>query len=334
MTRYFVRRLIGLFFVLIGMSLVTFTTSHLVPADPAAAAAGLHGGKEQIETIRREMGLDRPLPEQYLRYMAGVARGDLGRSIMNNSSVTNELKLYLPASLELALAALALYIPLGLFLGVVSGTRPGGWVDAATRAFAILGVSVPVFWLALMMQFFLYGKLGWFPATGRIGSEFGPPPLVSGLFTIDTLLAGRWDSFKSVLHHLAMPAMALAAANLAIITRMTRSSMLEVLHQDYIRTARAKGLAERLMLSRHALRNALIPVVTVIALQMAALIAWQFLVETIFSWPGIGSFAVRAIVALDFNVIMGVTLFGSVLYVLVNFLADVTYMALDPRIRY
>ena len=157
---------------------------------------------------------------------------------------------------------------------------------------------------------------------------------MTGLFTIDTLLAGRWDAFMSVIRHLVMPASALAASNLAIVTRMTRSSMLETLHQDYIRTARAKGLGERVVLSRHALRNALIPVVTVIALQMASLIAWQFLVETIFSWPGIGSFAVRAITALDFNVIMGVTLFGSLLYVAMNFLADVTYMALDPRIRY
>ncbi len=334
MAHYFLRRLVGLVFVLIGMSLVAFVTSHLVPADPAAAAAGLHGGKEQVEAIRREMGLDRPLYEQYARYMGGLLRGDLGRSMINNTAVADDLKRLLPASLELALAALALYIPLGLFLGVVSGTRAGGWVDAATRGCAILGVSVPVFWLALMMQFFLYGKLEWFPATGRIGSEFGPPPQVTGLFTLDSLLDSRWATFKSSLRHLAMPAMALAAANLAIITRMTRSSMLEVLHQDYIRTARAKGLGERLVMSRHALRNALIPVVTVIALQMAALIAWQFLVETIFSWPGIGSFAVRAITTLDFNVIMGVTLFGSVLYVMMNFLADIAYLVLDPRIRY
>jgi peptide/nickel transport system permease protein len=334
MTRYVVHRLIGLVFVLIGMSVATFVISHLVPADPAAAAAGLHGGREQVEAIRKEMGLDRPLPEQYLRYVGGLLRGDLGRSIMNNTSVTDELRRYLPASFELAVAALALYIPLGLVLGVISGTRPGGWVDAATRAFAILGVSVPVFWLSLMMQFFLYGQLEWFPATGRIGSEFGPPPQVTGLYTIDSILAGRWDSLRSSLHHLAMPAMALAAANLAIITRMTRSSVMEVLHQDYIRTARSKGLGERVVLSRHALKNALIPVVTIVALQMAALIAWQFLVETIFSWPGVGSFAVRAIVALDFNVIMGVTLFGSALYVMMNFLADMTYVALDPRIRY
>jgi peptide/nickel transport system permease protein len=280
------------------------------------------------------MGLDRPLHEQYLIYVGGVLRGDLGRSIMNNSSVADDLRRFLPASLELALTALLLFVPLGLVFGVITGTRAGGWVDAATRGLAIIGVSVPVFWLALMMQVFLYGQLGWFPATGRIGTEFGPPPNVTGFFTLDTLLAGRPDAFVSALRHLAMPAHALAAGNLAMLTRMTRSSVLEVLHQDYIRTARAKGLDERALLRRHALRNALIPVVTLLAIQMAGLIAWQFLVETIFSWPGVGSYAVKAITTLDFNVIMGITLFGSVLYVTLNLLADLSYLVLDPRIRY
>lgn len=334
MTRQVIRRLIGLGLVLFGMTLIVFVVSHLVPADPAAAAAGVYGGKEQVEAIRTAMGLDRSLLEQYLRYIGGLAHGDLGQSIMSNAPVATELKRYLPASLELALAALLLYLPLGLGLGVMAGARPGGWLDAGTRAFAVLGVSVPVFWLALIMQFFLYGKLGLFPATGRIDTGIGLPPTVTGFFTIDALLSGRFDAFGSTVRHLAMPAMTLAAANLAIIARMTRSAMLEVLGQDYVRTARAKGLGDATVLFRHALRNALIPIVTVVALQTAALIAWQFLVESIFSWPGIGSYAVQAITNLDFNVIIGVALFGSVLYVVVNFVADMLYLVLDPRIRY
>ena len=335
MTRLLIRRLISLVFVLFGMTVITFTLSHVVPADPAAAAAGLNASALEINTIRQRMGLDRPLYEQYALYMEGlILRGDLGRSIASNVPVQEDLVRYLPASLELALSAIVLYLPAGLLLGVLSARAAGGAVDAATRGFAIVGLSVPVFWLGLIAQLVFYGLLGWLPATGRIGSTFGPPQPVTGFFTIDALLAGNAAAFADAVRHLILPAVVLALGNLTVITRMTRSSVLEVLSQDFVRTARAKGLHERTVVTRHVLRNAMLPVVTVVAIQIGALIAWQFLVETIFSWPGIGSWAVNSITTLDFNAVMAVTLFGSVLYVALNFAADISYLVFDPRIRY
>lgn len=329
-----VRRLVSLIFVLFGMSLMTFTISHVIPADPAAAAAGLHGTELEIQTIRERMGLDRPLHEQYLVYMSHLLQGDLGRSIRNNIPVRDELLQKLPASTELAAVAILLYLPAGIILGVIAAQNAGRVTDALVRVLALLGMSVPVFWLAIIMQIIFYGRLALFPATGRISTLYGPPLQVTGFFTIDALLAGESGAFLSALHHLALPAIVLALGNLAVVTRMTRSSVLEVLSQDYVRTARGKGLRETTILFRHVLKNAMIPVVTVVALQMAGLIAWQFLVEIIFGWPGIGTWAVSAIMRLDFQVIMGVTLFGAALYVTLNFLADVAYILLDPRIQY
>ena len=329
-----VRRLISLIFVLFGMSLMTFVISHVIPADPAAAAAGLHGTEMEIQTIRERMGLDRPLPEQYLVYISNLLRGDLGRSIRNNVPVRDELLQKLPASVELAAVAILLYLPTGIILGVIAAQHAGRVSDAIVRVLAILGMSVPVFWLAIVMQIIFYGRLELFPATGRISTIYGPPANVTGFFTLDALLSGELDAFLSALHHLILPAVVLALGNLAVVTRMTRSSVLEVLSQDFVRTARGKGLTETTVLFRHVLQNAMIPIVTVVALQMAGLIAWQFLVEIIFGWPGIGTWAVSAIIRLDFQVIMGVTLFGAALYVTLNFLADVAYIALDPRIRY
>ncbi len=335
MIRLLGRRLVSLVFVMLGMTVITFALSHVVPADPAAAAAGLSATEVEIQTIRERMGLDRPLYEQYLIYLEGLLlHGDLGRSIASNLPVQEDLFRFLPASLELALFAIALYLPAGLVLGVLSARSAGGVVDAMTRGLAILGLSLPVFWLGLVAQLVFYGWLGLLPAAGRISTTFGPPPQVTGFFTIDTLLAGNVPAFLDVLRHLILPGVVLALANLTVITRMTRSSVLEVLSQDFVRTARAKGLSERRVMTRHVLRNAMLPVVTVVAIQMAALIAWQFLVETIFSWPGVGSWAVTSITKLDFNAIMAVALFGSVLYVMLNFLADVSYLVFDPRIRY
>jgi peptide/nickel transport system permease protein len=327
--------LIGVVFVMFGMTIMTFTLSHVIPADPAASAAGLNATALEVSTIRARMGLDRPLPEQYLIYMGRlILHGDLGRSIASNLPVQDDLLRFLPASVELALFAVALYLPTGLVLGVLSAKYAGRAVDAATRGLAVLGVSMPVFWLGLVAQLTFYGWLGILPATGRISSTFGPPPHTTGLFTVDALLVGDVGAFLDVVKHLLLPGSVLALANLTVVTRMTRSSVLEVLGQDFVRTARAKGLHDRVVMSHHVIRNAMIPVVTILAVQFASLIAWQFLVETIFSWPGVGSWAVDSIARLDFNAVMAVTLFGSVLYVLFNFLADLGYMVLDPRIRY
>ena len=333
MVRLIGRRAAGLLFVLAGISLMSFVLSHVVPGNPAAAAAGLYATKEQEDEIRRRMGLDRPLPQQYMIYMDRLLRGDFGRSIASNLPVAEEFANRLPASLELASAAVLIYVPLGVLLGILSARSAGKWGDAVTRSFAVFGVAVPVFWLGLVCQLVFAGMLHLLPSTGRISTTFGTLPLVTGFYTVDALLAGRLAAFGDALRHLALPAAVLALVNLAVLARMTRSSMLEVLGQEFVRTAWAKGLRERTVLIRHVLRNALIPVVTVIAIQMAALIAWQFLVEYIFAWPGIGSWAVASIAQLDFNAIMMVTLFGATLYVVLNFLADVSYMILDPRIR-
>ena len=328
-----IRRTASLVLVLIGVSIITFTISHVIPGNPAAAAAGSNASPEEIAAVNKRLGLDKPLPEQYVVYVKRLLHGDFGESIVSAGPVSADFTARLPASIELAAAAILIYIPLGIGLGLLSARAPGRWADAVTRVFAVLGVSVPVFWLALLAQLIFSGHWHWLPATGRLGPQTPPPPHVTGLFTVDAALAGRWSALADALRHLVLPAIVLAVTNLAVLTRMTRSSMLEVLGQDYIRTARAKGVSEIRLLRRHALKNGLIPVVTVIAIQMGGLIAWQFLVEYVFSWPGIGSWAVTGITNLDFNVVMMVTLFGAVLYVVLNFLADATYIILDPRLR-
>lgn len=335
MWKYILRRMITLIFVLLGMSLVTFAISHVVPIDPAAAAAGMEASHEVIERIRRDLGLDKPLHVQYFRYISDIVlRGDFGYSVLNRRPVLDDILTFVPASVELALFSLMLCVPTGIILGAITATRAGGLTDALVRIFAIGGVSMPVFWLALLMQLVFYRILGWFPDGSRLGIEFISPPPVTKLFLIDSLLAGQWDVFLSALKHLVLPGFTLALANIAIITRMTRSSLLEVMHQDYIRTAKAKGLSSFRVLRKHAMKNALVPVVTVIGLQLGYLIAWVFLVEAIFSWPGIGSYAVRAIVNLDFPAVQGVTLFTSFLYVFINLAVDIIYLFLDPRITY
>jgi peptide/nickel transport system permease protein len=328
-----VRRTFSLVLVLIGVSIVTFTISHVIPGNPAAAAAGANASPEQIAAVEKRLGLDKRLPEQYVIYVRRLLHGDFGESIVSAGPVSTDFTARLPASAELALAAILIYIPFGLGLGMISARTPGRWADASTRVFAVLGISVPVFWLALVAQLIFSGHWHWLPATGRLGPGTPPPPHATGFFTIDSLLAGQWSAFVDALRHLVMPAVVLALTNLAVLTRMTRSSMLEVLGQDYIRTARAKGVSEVRLMTRHAMKNGLIPVVTVIAVQMAGLIAWQFLVEYVFSWPGIGSWAVTGITNSDFNVVMMVALFGAALYVVLNFLADAAYIVLDPRLR-
>lgn len=335
MAQYIARRFITLFLVLFGMSIMTFGISHLIPADPAAAAAGWEASPEVIETIRKQMLLDKPLHEQYLYYMRRLLfSGDLGYSIVTKRPVIRDILTFLPASIELALFSLLICVPLGIAFGTITAIRAGGVTDAITRIFAILGVSTPAFWLGLLMQLVFYRILGWFPAGGRLGFGVSPPPTITGLYLIDSLLIGNWETFSSALHHITLPAITLAMGNMAIITRMSRSSLLEVLHEDYIRTARAKGLANWPLLYRHAFKNAFVPVVTIIGLQLAGLIAWVVLLETIFNWPGIGSYAVAAIMAMDFQAIMGVTLVISLIYVVTNLAVDIIYVLLDPRIRY
>ena len=330
--QYIVQRFMWMVVSLIGISLITFVVSHVVPADPIRAVAGMEALGEQVEVLRRKYGLDRPLPEQYLRWVVNLAHGDLGLSIRTGQPVTEDLRRYAPATAELALAAIFLVGIVGLPLGVVSALNKDGILDHLSRIIALSGVSMPIFWVGLILQIVFFSRLGVLPADGRIDIMISPPPRVTGLYTVDSLLAGDIETFKNAARHLILPAVNLAFGSLAVLTRMVRSSMLDVLGEDYVRTARAKGLRERRVIILHALRNALIPIVTTMALQIGALMGGVFLVELLFSWPGLGFYAMRSITLIDFPSIMGVAILMTTVYAIFNLLADLLYGLLDPRI--
>jgi peptide/nickel transport system permease protein len=330
---YLLRRVAGIAAVMIGVSVITFAISHMIPADPAVAALGDHATTEQIAEFRTEYHLDRPLPEQYLTYAEGILRGDLGRSIRTRRAVAADLADSFPATLELSLVALLVSLLVGLPAGVWSAVFRGRLPDLIVRLFALAGGSIPVFWLGLVVIGIGYYQLGWFPGGGRIDLFVTPPATRTGLYVIDSILADDIDALKSSLRHLVLPALTLGYFSTALIARMTRSSMLEVLGQDYMRTARAKGLRERVVTLRHGLRNALIPTVTVIGLTFGSLLSGAVLTETIFSWPGLGRYATASAVSLDFPAVMGVTLLAAVVYPLANLAVDIAYFWLDPRIQ-
>ena len=320
--------------VVIGLSLITFSLTHLVPGDPARLLAGQRAKQEQVEAIARKYGLDRPLHEQYVVYMGGLLRGDLGESMTTRRAVRDDILQYLPATIELTLSSLILVMAFGIPFGVIAAVSRGRLLDHAIRVLSIAGVSMPIFWLGIVMQIIFYRWLDVLPVGGRLGIADIAPSHATGLYLVDSLLAGDLRTFESALVHLIMPAAALAAGSLAVTTRMMRASVIESLDADYVRTARAKGLAERVVLSRHVLKNALIPTTTVLGLQVGFLLAGNVLTEVVFNWPGIGLYAVNAIRFLDYSAIMGVTLLISVMYVLVNLVVDIVYLFLDPRITY
>ena len=334
MVRYIIRRLTLLVIVIVGMSVITFSLTHLVPGNPARLLAGTHAKQEQVEAIARKYGLDRPLYEQYFIYMSGLLRGDMGLSMTTRRTVREDIAQFLPATIELTLSALVLVIVMGIPFGVIAAVSRGRLLDHAIRIFTIAGVSMPIFWLGVVMQIVFYRWLGLLPVGGRLGIIDIEPSHVTGLYLVDSLLAGEIQTFGTALVHLIMPATALAFGSLAVTTRMMRASVIESLDADYVRTARAKGLVERIVLSRHVLKNALIPTTTVLGLQVGFLLGGNVLTEVVFNWPGIGLYAVTAIRNLDYAAIMGVTLVISVIYVSVNLVVDIVYLALDPRISY
>jgi peptide/nickel transport system permease protein len=334
MTTFLVRRLAFLVVVVIGVSLLTFVISHLVPADPARLLLGRTATAEQVTALRRNLGLDQPLPVQYLIYMGHLLHGDFGQSISSHRSVIDDFGDYFPATVELTLYALIICVVVGLPLGVISALARDRWPDQLTRAFSIAGVALPLFWLGLVLQVIFYGRLHLLPPEQRIDLSLTPPHRISGMYTLDSLLTGNWAVLGNSLKHIILPAVTLAFASLATMTRVTRASMLEVLSQDYIRTAHAKGLPRRLVVYRHALRNALIPTTTLMGLQVGNLLGGAFLVEIVFSWPGIGFYSVQAIRAFDYAAIMGVTIIIAVAYTGINLIVDLLYAVLDPRITY
>lgn len=332
MIQYFIRRLLLAIPVIIGVTFLSFGML-LATGDPTSALAGEHASPELRAAIREELGLDDPLPVQYGRFLWRLVQGDMGRSVMTRSPVQSELKQFFPATVELALAAMIIAVFVGIPLGIFAGYRHNSFVDLGTTLGALVGVSMPIFWLGLMLLWIFGLKLNWFPTTGRIGQEV-QLQTITNLYILDSILTGNVPALVSALHHIALPAFALATIPTAFIARITRSAMIDVLGTEYIRTARAKGLIERLVVGKHAFRNALLPVVTVIGLQTGSLLAGAILTETIFAWPGMGRWIVNAIVARNFPVVQIGVLVFALIFIAVNLIVDISYGWLDPRVRY
>jgi len=332
---YIARRLLFLVFVIIGISLMTFLVSNSIPSDPIVANLGERAmnDPEIVEAFRSKWGLDKPLYQQYLIYIKNLLKGDLGTSIRTHRAVIVDIYQYFPATFELAIVASLVAIVFGISFGIISAIYRNSVIDQVVRAISLIGVSIPTFWMALVTLYFFYFHLGWAPGPGRIDVNVAKPITITGLFLVDSLLQGNWSAFLNTLKHLILPALALGSFKMGLITRTTRSSMLEVLGQDYIRTARAKGLTERLVMYRHVLSNALIPTVTVIGLGFGNLLGGTVLVETIFAWPGIGRYAYQSAIGLDIPAIMGASIVITTNFVLINLIVDLLYGFLDPRVR-
>jgi peptide/nickel transport system permease protein len=333
--RIVVQRLLMMVPLMVGMTLISFIVSHTLPADPVGANLGQRSMEDPaiVAAFRAQWGLDKPLPQQYLTYLQNLLQGNLGLSIRTHMPVADDIGRYLPASAELAIIATLVGTVIGIPFGVVSAVRRNEWIDHVVRALSLLGVSSPVFWLGLVALYIFYFRLGWLPGPGRLDVGMAEPTHVTGMYTFDSLLTGDWAAFGSSLRHLVLPGLVLASVYLGLVTRMTRSSMLEVLSADYVRTARGKGLRGRAVIYRHALSNALIPTVTVLGLAFGDVLAGTVLTETIFSWPGIGRYAYQSAVTLDFPAIMGVSLVIAAVFISVNLATDLTYVFLDPRLR-
>lgn len=330
---YVGRRLLELAPVFFGVLVVVFTISRLTPGDPALILLGEHATPEALTKLREELNLNDPLPMQFGKYLSRAVRGDLGRSIQTNERVVVELATRFPATVELTLAAMLIASSLGIVTGIIAATKQNSWFDGLSMFAALFGFSMPIFWLGIMLILLFAWYLGWFPISGRLDYTI-ELTRVTNLYLVDALLSGNWGALGDALRHLALPAVTLSTVPLAIIARMTRSSLLEVLRQDYVRTARAKGLIERRVVSQHALKNAFIPVVTVIGLNVGSLLGGAILTETIFAWPGVGRLVVDAIFARDYPIVQGTVLVIALLFVVVNLLVDLSYAYLDPRIRY
>jgi peptide/nickel transport system permease protein len=333
MVPYITRRIFLLVYVLLGVSLTIFLLMRLIPGDPALVILGERATTERIVEVRRGLGLDQPLAVQYLIYLKNILTGNLGRSIHTNTRVAEELLQRFPATIELSLAALCLASIIGVLTGIVSATHQYSVLDSGFMFLSLAGVSMPVFWLGLMMIWTFAVLLGWFPPSGRLDVRMSLDS-ITGFYLIDSLLTRRWQAFWNALWHLVLPSLTLATVPLAVIARMTRSSMLEVLRQDYIVTARSKGLQEWVVVSRHALRNALIPILTVGGLQFGLLLGGAILTETIFSWPGLGRLLYNAVLARDYPVVQGGTLLIAATFAVINLAVDILYALANPRIRY
>lgn len=333
MLKYITRRLLMLIPVLIGVSILAFSLIHLVPGDPARSILGEKATADQLEALRAELGLNDPFIVQYGRFVGKLAQGNLGESIQSKESVATELFQKLPATMELAIFAMIIAIIVGVLAGVIAAVKQYSWFDNVSMTVALFGVSLPIFWLGLMMIWVFSVTFNILPPSGRLSTGVDLHT-ITNFYLIDSILTGNWTAFFDALKHLLMPGLALATIPMAIIARMTRSSMLEVMRQDYIRTANAKGLKNTIIIFQHALKNASLPVLTVVGLQFGLLLGGAVLTESIFSWPGVGRYVYLAVLGRDYPVVQSTILVIAIIFVLVNLITDILYKYLDPRIKF
>ena len=328
------KRLITVIPTLIGVVIVTFLLTRVLPGDPAVYFAGPAATPESIAEIRKGLGLDKPLPEQFIRYVGDLAHGNFGNSLSTGRPVATEIASRLPASAELTMLGLIVSLAIAVPLGILAAVKQGSWIDHTCRVIATAGVSLPVFFTGLLLVYAFYFQLGWAPAPlGRLDAFASAPPTITGFYLIDSLITGQFETFRSALAQLILPVATLAIFSLAPIARMTRASMLAVLASEFVRTARASGLDTRTVIVTYAFRNAMLPVVTTLGMVFSFLLGANVLVEKVFAWPGIGSYAVEALLQSDFAPVQGFVLTMAVLYVALNLVIDILYGVIDPRVR-
>jgi len=331
MIGFIIRRILAVIPTILGITIIIFMMLAITPGDPAELLLGERATNESLEAMREYLGLQKPLYVQYGMFLKRVAKFDLGETIWTRQKVYIEIMERFPATIELTLAAMILSSFFGILLGMISATKQYSWFDYTSMLGSLFGVSMPVFWLGLMLMLIFSLNLGWFPMSGRLGVDIDLT-IITNFYILDSILTRNWTALKDTLMHLALPAIALSTIPLAIVARMTRSSMLEVLRQDYIKTARAKGLSEVKVVLKHALRNGLIPVVTVVGLQFGILLGGAILTETVFAWPGVGKWLYDGVVKRDYMVIQGGTLLVATIFVIINLIVDVLYAVINPRI--
>ncbi len=334
--RYIARRLILTIPMLFGITLALFLMYNIVQPDPLVMIIGERAmdNPQIVEAAIKRWGLDKPVWEQYFTYLTNLTRGDLGTSFLTRRPVLDDLRVYLPATVELAISSLTFAIVLGIPLGIVAGIRYGSLLDRGVWLISLLNASLPPFWTGLIFLFVFYYALGITPGPGRLDPRMAAPDTITGLYTVDSLLSGNWIAFGSALGHLVLPTVILGGFTLALVLRVTRAAIIEEMRKEYVRTARSKGLAENIVIVGHALRNVMLPLVTILGLAFAGLLSGAVMTETVFDWPGIGQYLVRAASSLDYPAIQGGTLLIAIVYVFVNLLVDVLYSILDPRVRH
>jgi peptide/nickel transport system permease protein len=333
LTTYIFRRILGLFPVLFGITLVVFFLIRMIPGNPVIVMLGEKARLEDVERVTKQLGLDKPLYQQYLQFMGQLVRGNLGESIIHHTQVTFDLRYRLPATMEMVLLSMLIGVMVGVTVGVISAVKRNSIFDVVGMIGALLGVSMPIFWLALILIYALAVNAKILPPSGRIDVQIYVDRR-TGFILLDTLLSGNFYAFTNAVWHIILPASVLSTVIMPPLARITRACMLDVLHQDYVRTARAKGLVERVVVVKHALKNALLPVITVIGGQLGGLLGGAILTETIFSWPGMGTWTYQAILSRDYPIVQGSVLVSATIFVFVNLIVDILYAVLDPRIRY